>query len=88
MLGAKHPDSRTSRNNLANAYQTAGPARTSQRDGSTGRSPLYEQTLSDRERVLGAEHPDTPDLRGCSNAVPSSLGQFDRLDRSRCPTWL
>ena len=51
VLGADHPDTLTSRNNLAAAYQAAG------RLGEA--IPLYEQTLADRERVLGADHPDT-----------------------------
>ena len=51
MLGADHPDTLHSRNNLADAYQAAG------RLGEA--IPLYEQTLADRERVLGADHPDT-----------------------------
>jgi hypothetical protein len=51
MLGADHPDTLLSRNNLAGAYQTAGDL---------GRAiPLYEQTLADRTRVLGADHPIT-----------------------------
>ena len=39
MLGADHPHTLTSRNNLAGAYQAAGDL---------GRAiPLYEQTLAD-----------------------------------------
>ena len=46
-----HPDTLASRNNLAGAYRAAGDL---------GRAiPLYEQTLADRLRVLGADHPDT-----------------------------
>ena len=51
MLGADHPDTLQTRNNLANAYQAAG--RTAEA------ITLHEQTLADRERVLGADHPDT-----------------------------
>ncbi|WP_307874237.1 FxSxx-COOH system tetratricopeptide repeat protein [Frankia sp. AgW1.1] len=50
-LGAEHPDTLASRNNLAGAYRAAG--RVEQAIG------LFEQTLTDCERVLGAEHPDT-----------------------------
>ena len=51
VLGADHPDTLTSRNNLAAAYRAAGDL---------GRAiPLHEQTLADRQRVLGADHPDT-----------------------------
>ena len=51
VLGADHPQTLTSRHNLAYAYQAAG------RLGEA--VPLYEQALADRERVLGADHPDT-----------------------------
>jgi len=51
VLGADHPDTVASRNNLASAYQLAG--RTAEA------ITLHEQTLADRERVLGADHPDT-----------------------------
>jgi len=51
VLGADHPQTLTSRNNLAAAYETAGDL---------GRAiPLLEQALADRQRVLGADHPDT-----------------------------
>jgi tetratricopeptide (TPR) repeat protein len=51
VLGADHPDTLTSQNNLAHAYWSAG---------NLGRAiPLHEQTLADRQRVLGADHPDT-----------------------------
>ncbi|MFF2124501.1 FxSxx-COOH system tetratricopeptide repeat protein [Streptomyces olivochromogenes] len=50
-LGIDHPDTLTSRNNLAGAYRAAGDL---------GRAiPLLEQTLTDSTRVLGEEHPDT-----------------------------
>ena len=45
----------TSRNNLAYAYEAAG-----QLDQAI---PLYEATLTDRERVLGPDHPDTLTFR-------------------------
>ena len=49
MLGEHHPNTLSSRNNLASAYQAAGDL---------GRAiPLYEQTLTDSERVLGEDHP-------------------------------
>ncbi|ARE79433.1 hypothetical protein B6R96_36000 (plasmid) [Streptomyces sp. Sge12] len=51
VLGEDHPDTLTSRNNLAYAYQSAGDL---------GRAiPLYEQTLTDSLRVLGEDHPLT-----------------------------
>jgi hypothetical protein len=51
VLGATHPDTLTSRSNLAYAYQDAG------RLGEA--IPLYKTTLTDRERILGGTHPDT-----------------------------
>ena len=51
VLGADHPATLTSRNNLAGAYESAGDL---------GRAiPLFEQVLADRERVLGADYPQT-----------------------------
>ena len=50
-LGADHPDTLTSRNNLAYAYRSAGRLAEA--------TALFERTLADRERVLGADHPDT-----------------------------
>ncbi|RSM75572.1 Nephrocystin-3, partial [Streptomyces sp. WAC 01325] len=50
-LGDTHPDTLTSRNNLAHAYYAA-------RD--LGRAiPLFEAALAQREQVLGDTHPDT-----------------------------
>ena len=51
MMGPEHPDTLSSRNNLANGYQSAG------RNDDAIR--LDEQTLEVRERVLGSEHSDT-----------------------------
>ena len=51
MLGPDHPDTLSSRNNLAAAYQAAGRAAEA--------IPLHERTLADCERVLGPDHPDT-----------------------------
>ncbi|MFI1764022.1 tetratricopeptide repeat protein [Streptomyces sp. NPDC020800] len=51
VLGAIHPHTLTSRNNLAGAYYAAGDL---------GRAiPLYEAALAQSEQVLGDAHPDT-----------------------------
>jgi tetratricopeptide (TPR) repeat protein len=50
-LGAGHPRTLNSRNNLAAAYQAAGRAAEA--------IPLYEQVLAACERLLGPDHPDT-----------------------------
>ncbi|WP_188190349.1 tetratricopeptide repeat protein [Nonomuraea sp. SYSU D8015] len=55
VLGASHPYTLISRNNLAGAYESAGDP---------GRAiPLLEATLADCEGVLGADHPTTRTVR-------------------------
>jgi tetratricopeptide (TPR) repeat protein len=49
--GEDHPETLTSRSNLASAYHSAGDLERA--------IPLHEQTLTDRERVLGNDHPHT-----------------------------
>jgi tetratricopeptide (TPR) repeat protein len=51
LLGESHPDTLTSRNDLASAYLAAGRVAEA--------VSLYERTLADREQVLGQSHPDT-----------------------------
>ena len=51
VLGPHHPDTLTSRNNLAGTYRASGRL-----DKAT---PLYEQILEDSIRVLGTDHPST-----------------------------
>ena len=51
VLGADHPTTLTSRNNLALAYQETGRAAEA--------IPLFERALTGMERVLGADHPTT-----------------------------
>jgi tetratricopeptide (TPR) repeat protein len=51
VLGPDHPDTLTSRSELAYAYESAGRVREA--------IDLYEATLADRERVLGPDHLDT-----------------------------
>ncbi|MBO4257160.1 tetratricopeptide repeat protein [Streptomyces griseorubiginosus] len=55
VLGADHPDTLLSRNNLAGAYAQAGRID----DAIT----LLEQLVTDFERVLGPEHPHTLSAR-------------------------
>ena len=50
-LGAEHPDTATSLNNLAGLYQSQGKYSEAE--------PLYVRALQIRERQLGAEHPQT-----------------------------
>ncbi len=51
VLGPDHPDTLTSRNNLANAYRAAGRI--------TETIPVYERTLAGSQRMLGPDHLDT-----------------------------
>ncbi|MFE9750228.1 FxSxx-COOH system tetratricopeptide repeat protein [Saccharothrix saharensis] len=68
--GSDHPDTLTSRNDLADAYESAGNLERA--------IPLYEETLADRQRVLGPDHPDTLISRnGLANAYESA-GNLER----------
>jgi tetratricopeptide (TPR) repeat protein len=51
VLGAEHPDTGSSLNNLAGLYVRRGKYEQAE--------PLYEQALALSQRVLGAEHPTT-----------------------------
>jgi hypothetical protein len=51
VLGRDHPDTLTTRNNLATVYQVAG--RTAEAIA------LHEQNLTDSERLMGPDHPHT-----------------------------
>ena len=54
-LGADHPDTATSLNNLAGLYRAQG--RYSEAE------PLYQRALTVAEAVLGSEHPTTVTFR-------------------------
>ena len=71
VLGLDHPDTLTSRNNLANAYQAAGRL-----DEAIS---LHEQTLADYERVLGPDHPSTLQSR---NNLANAYQDAGRLDEA------
>jgi tetratricopeptide (TPR) repeat protein len=80
-----HPDTLTSRNNLATAYRAVGRF--------ADALPLYERTLADRERLLGPDHPSTltsrSNLAGAYRAVgrladalplhESTLADYERI---------
>jgi tetratricopeptide (TPR) repeat protein len=70
LLGEDHPDTLTTRGNLASAYASAGDL---------GRAiPLHEQTLADRERLLGEDHPDTLTSRNNLAGAYESAGDLER----------
>jgi len=70
-LGADHPETLTSRNNLANAYQDAGRLNEA--------ITLDQQTLEDRTRILGPNHPDTLLSR---NNLASTYREAGRLNEA------
>jgi tetratricopeptide (TPR) repeat protein len=69
--GPDHPNTLTSRHNLATAYRAAG--RTSEA------ITLHEQTLAASERILGADHPGTLDSR---NNLAISYRAAGRIDEA------
>jgi tetratricopeptide (TPR) repeat protein len=70
VLGEDHPNTLTSRSNLAFSYRAAGDL---------GRAmALYEGTLADRTRVLGEDHPDTLNSRNNLAHAHMSAGHLDR----------
>jgi tetratricopeptide (TPR) repeat protein len=73
VLGAEHPDTLSSRNNLANVLRDLGEYERA--------AQLHEQTLTVRERVLGAEHPDTLSSRN------NLAGALRRAQDERRRSW-
>jgi tetratricopeptide (TPR) repeat protein len=71
ILGPDHPDTLTSRNNLAYAYREAGRL-----DEATA---LHERTLADSERILGPDHPSTLLSR---NNLADAYREAGRLDEA------
>jgi len=69
VLGETHPDTLTTRNNLARAYEAAGRLEEA--------ITLYERTLADRERVLGETHPDTLTTRNNLARAYLDAGRLD-----------
>ncbi|MFE9617842.1 tetratricopeptide repeat protein, partial [Streptomyces sp. NPDC006384] len=70
VLGEDHPDTLTSRNNLAEAYRAAGDLARA--------IPLFERTLRVRVRVLGEDHPDTLTSRNNLAYAYQSAGDLAR----------
>ncbi|MEU7570535.1 FxSxx-COOH system tetratricopeptide repeat protein [Micromonospora sp. NPDC049240] len=71
ILGPDHPDTLTSRNDLATAYVSV--------DRTAEAIPLHEQTLADRERVLGPDHPSTLMSR---NNLAHAYGSAGRINEA------
>ena len=69
VLGPDHPDTLTSRYNLATGYRAAG--RTEEA------ITLHEQTLAARERILGPDHPDTLNSRNTLAIAYRAAGRIE-----------
>jgi tetratricopeptide (TPR) repeat protein len=66
----EHPQTLASRHSLANAYRGAG-----QLDKAI---PIYEQTIADRERILGPDHPNTLTSRNNLAGAYRHAGHLDK----------
>lgn len=73
LLGAEHPNTLGSSNNLANTLRVLGDL--------AGARKLQEKTLETQERVLGTEHPDTLGSRNSLAVSLRDLGDFDGAKR-------
>ena len=69
ILGAEHPDTLSTRHNLAFAYQAAGRVAEA--------IAIFEPLLADSERILGAEHPDTLATRHNLAGAYRAAGRVD-----------
>jgi len=67
LLGPDHPDTLTSRNNLAGAYRAVGRLEEA--------ITLYEQVTKDCARILGEDHPLTKTVRKNLEAAQQELAQ-------------
>ncbi|MGE3357398.1 MAG: FxSxx-COOH system tetratricopeptide repeat protein, partial [Acidimicrobiia bacterium] len=68
LVGLDHPDTLTSRNNLAESYWSVGRYHDA--------IPLLERTLSEREGLLGVDHPDTLTSRHNLAVSYGSVGRY------------
>ena len=73
LLGEEHPDTLSSADSLAHAYESAGRLEQA--------LPLFEQTLADCRRLLGAEHPLTKTLAANLQRARTATGGPPRQRR-------
>jgi tetratricopeptide (TPR) repeat protein len=71
-LGANHPDTATSLNNLAGLYRSTGRY--------TEAEPLYVRSLAIREKELGANHPDTATSLNNLAGLYRSTGRYTEAE--------
>jgi tetratricopeptide (TPR) repeat protein len=72
VLGANHPDTAQSLNNLAALYKNQGKYEQAE--------PLLQQALTIHERVLGANHPDTALSLNNLAALYSDQGKYEQAE--------
>ena len=72
ILGPHHPDTLTTRNNLAVAYQTA--------DRLDEAITLQEQNLKDRTDILGPHHPHTLQARNNLADAYRAAGRIEEAE--------
>jgi hypothetical protein len=72
VVGAEHPDTLTSQNNLAGVLRDLGRLEESEAE--------YRVVVDARGRVLGTEHPDTVASRRALDAVLTKLGRLTETD--------
>jgi tetratricopeptide (TPR) repeat protein len=71
-LGAEHPDTASSLNNLAGLYQAQGKYEQAE--------PLYQRALLIREQQLGAEHPDTAASLNNLAGLYDAQGKYEQAE--------
>ena len=74
-LGADHPDTVATRNNLAEAYRDAGKLEEA--------IELYKSSLKSQEAKLGTNHIDTLKAKGALAQFLQQIGRFDEAE----PIW-
>jgi len=85
-LGAEHPGTATSLNNLAALYDSQGQHEQAE--------PLHQRALAIREKWLGAEHPDTAQSLNNLAALYHNQGQYEQAEPlyqralAICEKWL
>ncbi|MFI5905267.1 FxSxx-COOH system tetratricopeptide repeat protein [Streptomyces cyaneofuscatus] len=70
VLGPDHPDTLTSRNNLAGALNDLGEHRQA--------ADLHQQNLTDSEHILGPDHPNTLNSRNNLAGALNDLGEHQQ----------
>ncbi len=71
-LGANHPDTASSLNNLAGLYRSTGRY--------TDAEPLFARSLAIREKELGANHPDTATSLNNLAGLYKSTGRYTEAE--------